>query len=164
MADGGCGTINDGADAEQRGRRTDCPVRIRQARRRAGESPHSLRATLAGHSDWVRAVPGTEVDGRPVAVTGGADSAVRVWDLADGTLRAIMTGHTRSVLAVACTEEEGPVVVTAGHDETVPISDLAAQTGEILFRQHASRAVSTGPGREIVIKRGWDLAIHHHVE
>ncbi len=36
---------------------------------------------LTGHSDIVWAVATTEVDGRPVLVSGGWDGTVRVWNL-----------------------------------------------------------------------------------
>ncbi|MEV6395501.1 hypothetical protein AB0M39_12110 [Streptomyces sp. NPDC051907] len=41
-------------------------------------------ARHAGHSSRVTAVATTVVDGRPVAVTGGWDKSVRVWDLTTG--------------------------------------------------------------------------------
>ena len=37
--------------------------------------------TLRGHSGGVEAVAVGEVDGTPVAVTGGDDGTVRMWDL-----------------------------------------------------------------------------------
>ena len=79
---------------------------------------------------WVEAVACTVLEGRPVAVTAGADATVRVWDLATGTpIGDPLTGHTGSVEAVACTVLEGrPVAVTAGGDYAVRIWDLAAGT------------------------------------
>ncbi|GAA4289390.1 hypothetical protein GCM10023178_61640 [Actinomadura luteofluorescens] len=63
------------------------------------------------------------LEGRPVAVTGGDDETVRVWDLATGTpLCEPLTGHTAWVCGVACTRLEGrPVAVTASDDETVRV-------------------------------------------
>ncbi|MEJ8672788.1 hypothetical protein WKI71_43890 [Streptomyces sp. MS1.AVA.1] len=37
---------------------------------------------LTGHTDAAFAVATTVVDGRPVAMTGSADTTVRVWDVA----------------------------------------------------------------------------------
>ena len=36
---------------------------------------------LTGHTGSVNAVATTQLDGHPVAVSGGGDKAVRVWDL-----------------------------------------------------------------------------------
>ncbi|KOV86032.1 hypothetical protein, partial [Nocardia sp. NRRL S-836] len=60
--------------------------------------------TLTGHTGTVTAVACTEIDGRPIAVTGGFDETLRVWDLTDGTPLTTLTGHTGTVTAVACTE------------------------------------------------------------
>ena len=71
---------------------------------------------LTGHDGAVCAVAVGELDGRPVAVTGGDDGTVRVWDLATGAQRGEpLTGHDGSVRAVAVGELDGrPVVVTGG--------------------------------------------------
>jgi WD40 repeat protein len=82
------------------------------------------RAILAGHTESVRAVACTEVDGVPIAVTcsgrRGTPSGfgeVLVWDLQTGRQRATRTGHTGLVHAVACTEVDGvPIAVTCGGD------------------------------------------------
>ena len=75
-----------------------------------------LRHALPGHESSVRSVACTEIDGVPVAVTGGDDKTVRVWNLRDGSpIGRPLTGHADGILAVACTEIDGvPVAVTAG--------------------------------------------------
>jgi WD40 repeat protein len=40
-----------------------------------------LGAPLRGHSGAVTAVTVTQIDGRPVAVSGSSDQTLRVWDL-----------------------------------------------------------------------------------
>ncbi len=70
-----------------------------------------------------------ELDGCPVAVSGGGDGLVRVWDLRAGTKRGEpLTGHTYDVAAVTVGELDGtPVAVTSdGVDGTVRIWDLRA--------------------------------------
>uniref|UniRef100_UPI001C3F323F WD40 repeat domain-containing protein n=1 Tax=Nocardia takedensis TaxID=259390 RepID=UPI001C3F323F len=74
---------------------------------------HAQRAVLTGHNNLVLAAACTSINGRPVAVTGGGDDTVRVWDLDTGTERAVLTGHTGTVEAAACTTINGrPVAVT----------------------------------------------------
>jgi WD40 repeat protein len=85
---------------------------------------------LRGHIGGVYGVAVGEVDGTPVAVTGGGDGTVRVWDLRTGTARGEpLRGHTGAVSAVAVAEVDGtPVAVTGGGDGTVRVWDLP--TGE----------------------------------
>ncbi|MFC8721124.1 caspase family protein [Kitasatospora sp. NPDC057198] len=87
----------------------------------------ALRDTLTGHTGAVEAVACAVLDGRPVAVTGGKDDTVRVWDLTTGQpVGEPLTGHTGSVDAVACTVLDGrPVAVTGSWDNTVRVWDLA---------------------------------------
>jgi WD40 repeat protein len=74
--------------------------------------------------DWAVAV--TEVDGTPVAVSGGADGKVRVWDLRTGAARGKpLIGHSRRVSALAVGDLHGtPVAVSGSHDGTVRVWDL----------------------------------------
>ena len=82
---------------------------------------------FTGHTGLVNAVAVGELDGRPVAVSGGADGTVRVSDLASGTPAGDpLTGHAGWVRAVAVGELDGrPVVVSGGDDGTVRVWDLA---------------------------------------
>ena len=92
-----------------------------------GQISTAFQASLTGHTGGVAAVACTTLDGRPVAVTGGVDGTVRIWDLRTRTaLGDPLTGHTGGVAAVACTTLDGrPVAVTGGRDGTVRIWDLA---------------------------------------
>ena len=62
-----------------------------------------------------------------MAVSGGDDRTVRVWDLASGTPAGDpFTGHDGAVRAVAVGELDGrPVAVSGGDDRTVRVWDLA---------------------------------------
>ncbi|MFD4630950.1 hypothetical protein ACFVYR_08860 [Streptomyces sp. NPDC058284] len=88
----------------------------------------TLRHTFTEHTDMADAVACTVLDGRPVAVTGGRDGTVLVWDLASANLvHPPLTGHTDRVQAVACTDLDGrPVAVSAGRDLTLRVWDLAS--------------------------------------
>jgi WD40 repeat protein len=60
--------------------------------------------------------------------TGSRDRTVRIWDLATGSQRHTLTGHTADVTAVAIAAD-GHWLATAGADHTVPIWDPAAGAG-----------------------------------
>lgn len=92
-------------------------------------APHpALRDTLVGHHGGAFAVACTRVDGRLVAVTSGAEGALRMWDLAEQRpLGDPMTEDDGFAGLVACTEVDGrPVAVaTSGADGEVRIWDLS---------------------------------------
>ena len=90
--------------------------------------PGAQNELAAGHTCRTKAAVVAKAKGRPVAVTGGSDGAVRVWDLASGTpIGDPLSGHTDWVWAVAVTELDGrPVAVTGGGDMTVRVWDLVS--------------------------------------
>lgn len=131
---------------------------------------------LIGHRYGVNAVAAMEVDGRPLALTGGGDDMVRgmvrVWDLlSQREVGDPLIGHTLSVNAVATSEVDGnPLAVTGSLDGTVRVWDLLSrrQVGEPLMR-HAGRdpmvATTNLNGRALALFAGedptvrvWDLA------
>ncbi|MEV5410488.1 WD40 repeat domain-containing protein [Thermopolyspora sp. NPDC052614] len=68
-----------------------------------------------------------EFRGRPVALTGGGDNTVRLWDLAAaGQLAAtVPPGHTDEIASIAMTEAAGrPAAVTKGRDGQTIVWDL----------------------------------------
>jgi WD40 repeat protein len=68
-------------------------------------------------------------DRRVVAVTGGYDGTVRVWDLSSGSpIGAPLTGHTDGVGAVAALVlPDGLLIaVTGSYDRTVRVWDLSS--------------------------------------
>ncbi|MYX28864.1 hypothetical protein GTY75_19875 [Streptomyces sp. SID8381] len=125
----------------------------------------------------LRAVACTRSDGRLVAVTGGYDTTVRIWDVATAEqLGDPLCGHTDVIVSVACGVLHGrPVALTAAEDGTVRIWDLQR-------RQQIGRPLTghTGPvsavayglldGRPVAVSGGadrtlrlWDLSVPHPV-
>ncbi|MET7633418.1 caspase family protein [Streptomyces sp. NPDC005499] len=79
-----------------------------------GTTRRLIGEPLTGHTDEVRSVACTVVDGIPVAVTGSNDTTVRVWDLTTRTrIGSPVAGHTNEVRSVACAVVDGtPVAVS----------------------------------------------------
>ncbi len=123
--------------------------------------PPSPSAIAGRHDGSVRAVALGELDGRAIAVSGGDDGTVRVWDLAAGTaLGAPLTGHTGHVQAVAVGELDGrAIAVSGGDDGTVRVWDLAAGEQLTTLRHDGwVWAVALGElgGRAIAVSAGYD--------
>ncbi|MDT7582099.1 MAG: hypothetical protein QOK35_3363, partial [Pseudonocardiales bacterium] len=76
---------------------------------------------------WVRAVTVGELDGRPVAVSGGDDHTVRVLNLAThAAIGRPLTRHSGDVNALAIARVGGRVVLVSGSsDNTLRTWDLA---------------------------------------
>lgn len=114
-----------------------------------GESP-------SGHWDWVVAVATAEVDGRLVALSGGSDQAVRMWDAAGGqALGEPVTGHWGTALTTTVLDGR-PIALTSGTDMTVRLWDLAAgrPSGEPLrgFEDKVEAiATATVAGRPVAV-------------
>ncbi|MEU0484756.1 hypothetical protein ABZ260_36950 [Streptosporangium sp. NPDC006013] len=134
---------------------------------------------IVAHPEGVVALALGEVDGRPVAVTGGYDDAVRIWDLTTRRLvgEPIRLSNTERVDAVAVGEVNGrAVVVAAGgwgdatHKLPVRVWDLATHEpfGEpMVGHTNFVSTVALGEvnGRAVAVTgsvdgttRMWDLA------
>ncbi|MCX5328033.1 trypsin-like peptidase domain-containing protein [Streptomyces sp. NBC_00140] len=70
-----------------------------------------------------------ELDGTPVAVTGGEHPTVLIWDLTTRRPVQALTGHKQRVRALACTYLDGtPVAITGDRAGTVRMWDLTSGT------------------------------------
>ncbi|MEU4541506.1 caspase family protein [Streptosporangium sp. NPDC023825] len=87
---------------------------------------------LGSHHGGARDLTVGKVAGRVVAISGGWDNVVRIWDVSDGGQIVECFGHTNGVRAVATGEVNGVgAVVSGGADGTLRIWDLS--TGAPLF-------------------------------
>ncbi|MDQ1287861.1 MAG: hypothetical protein QG622_1426 [Actinomycetota bacterium] len=92
---------------------------------------------LAGHTSDVRT--GWLAGDASLAVTGGYDRTIRVWDTADGTCRHVLTDHPGTVMSLGVTDDGRTAVSTGGsRDRTIRVWDLV---GGCL-----RRVVDGGPG------------------
>lgn len=135
------------------------------------------RRTAHSHTGRVNAVALGRLDGRDIAVTGGSDGSVRVWDLfSDRELGEPLTGYdsNRQVNAVALGRLDGKdIAVAGGDDRVVHMWDLT--TGHPLGRpaspgrtrdigRISSVTVGKLNGRDVAVTvddenqlSGWDL-------
>ena len=118
------------------------------------------------HNNSVMSVACGELDGRPIAVIGGAwDQSVRILDLRVRRPTGLpLTGHTNSVMSVAYGELDGrAIAMTGGYDRTVRIWDLATrlEIGPPLTHPSAVMFVTFGRrgGRPAVLTSGADRAV-----
>ena len=111
---------------------------------------------------------GTLADGSGVAVTGGEDGSVRVWDVPSGTLRAgpLLLEIEGPVLSVAFgTLADGTwVAVSGGMDGTVRMWDLSGNmSAGVLLTVHKrpvrAVVVTSLGGVDIVLAGGDDATI-----
>ncbi|MCX5343340.1 WD40 repeat domain-containing protein [Streptomyces atratus] len=83
---------------------------------------------ITGHEGGISAMDTATVGNRSLAVTGGTDATVRMWDLAEGVgIGAPLTGHRGGVAVVRTTVLRGrEVALSAGEDGVIRAWDLAA--------------------------------------
>ena len=103
-------------------------------------------------------------DGTPVIISGGEDSTVRVWRLADGPpVGEPLAGHDGPVTAVAAgaLPDGTPVIISGGEDSTVRVWRLAdgSPVGEPLDLPESVRDVAV-QGNIIVVAAGANIAAH----
>ncbi|HEY7546970.1 MAG TPA: WD40 repeat domain-containing protein, partial [Blastocatellia bacterium] len=130
-------------------------------RPRYSPRPTSL-CILEGHSGWVTAAAITP-DGR-LAVSGGVDQSVQVWDVASGQSVKLLKGHSGWIRGAALTAD-GRRAVSVSSDMTLRIWDIESGAGlriisglsdskALAMTPDGGRAISKGDGRSVCV---WDL-------
>jgi WD40 repeat protein len=91
----------------------------------ANWTPATPHRVIDTGSAVIKAVDTVVLDGRQVAVTGGEDAMVRVWDLETAAEILSLSGHNGWIYAVATAVlDEQPVAVSGGADGSMHVWDL----------------------------------------
>lgn len=122
--------------------------------------------TLQGHEGWVNAVA-MAGDGS-MAVSGGEDATVRLWNLTMGACTLTLEGHTGPVIGVAMSQD-GTVVVSQARDGTVRVWNT--EEGICMHvLNHQGTGVDLTPDGSLLIASGrdnnlriWDTRSGHMV-
>ena len=111
--------------------------------------------TLRGHWSFVSSVS-LSSDGR-LAVSGGGDKTLRVWNLASGKCLFILRGHTNTVESVALSPD-GRRALSGSGDKTLRLWDL--ESGQCLqtLQGHTSEvsSVALSPDGRRALSGSWD--------
>jgi WD40 repeat protein len=131
---------------------------------------------LGSHDDLAYGVAVGVLDGQPIAVSGGHDYTVRIWDLESGLQAGELTGNRGWVDPVAIGESDGRLVAVAGDtDGCVLVWDLATRAlidGPLTGHEGPVEAIALGEleGRQVAVSGGfdgeiriWDLARHAQI-
>ena len=71
---------------------------------------------MIGHSSGVIALAATEYQGQALAVSGGSDHRIVVWDIATGTLVSSIDAPSAVYAVAACDIGDQRVIVAGGED------------------------------------------------
>ncbi|CAH6719293.1 pre-mRNA-splicing factor Prp46p [[Candida] jaroonii] len=122
-----------------------------------------LRVIASAHTGWVRSLTVDPVTNKWF-VTGGSDSLIKVWDLADSSLKATITGHIMAVRTTTVSSRF-PYLFSGSEDRTVRCFDLersnSPQGCEIRkYHGHVGSifTMSLHPELDILVTGGSDAA------
>jgi WD40 repeat protein/Flp pilus assembly protein TadD len=91
-----------------------------QARREAHRAAWCF-GTYEGHEDWIHSV--AMASGRRLAISGGSDTTIRLWDLQSGSCRAVLKGHGREVTSLDISPD-GNWGLSGNRDQTIRLWNL----------------------------------------
>ncbi len=95
-------------------------ISVSKAHREAHRSAWCI-GTFEGHEDWIQSV--AMAHGRRVALSGGSDTTVRVWDLLSGQCRAVLKGHGREVTSLDISPD-GNWGLSGNRDQSIRLWNL----------------------------------------
>jgi hypothetical protein len=122
-----------------------------------------VESAFEGHTDAVRSLA-LSPDGK-LALSGGQDQTLRLWDIATGRLLRTFEGHDAAINSVAFSPD-GTRILSASDDRTVRLwetstgKELSRLKGHldrvraVVFAPNGKRAMSAGQDRTL---RWWDL-------
>ncbi|GMF75211.1 unnamed protein product [Aspergillus oryzae] len=90
-----------------------------------------------GHTDFVRAVVTTRLQGKDVLVSGGADAQILVFDIASGERLSVMKGHAKGIQGLVVdpvsldSDSQELVVFSSGSDREIRRFDIASGSKDL---------------------------------
>ena len=94
-------------------------------------------------------------DGSTLA-SGGWGKNVRLWDVASGQLKAVLTGHLHNATDVAFSPD-GSILASGSLDKTVRLWDVASEEQKFILTGHTDRveSVAFSPDGSTLASTGW---------
>ena len=94
-------------------------------------------------------------DGSTLA-SGGWDRNVRLWDVASGQLKTVLTGHSHNATGVAFSPD-GSTLASGSLDKTVRLWDVASEQQKFVLTGHTDRveSVAFSPDGSTLASTGW---------
>ncbi|KAE8350514.1 WD40-repeat-containing domain protein [Aspergillus coremiiformis] len=96
-----------------------------------------VKQKYEGHTDFVRAVVTTRLQGRDVLISGGADAQLLVFDIASGERLSVMKGHAKGIQGLAVdpvsleSDSQELVVFSSGSDREIRRFDIAGGSKDL---------------------------------
>lgn len=145
-------------DADSLSRLAMAKRRTREHGKRIVFPNWQVRFTCEGHVDAVHAVALTK-DGR-LALSGGEDGYVRVWELAGGTCLRVMEGPPEEIWALSVTPD-GKFAVSGGSGCSLGLWDLSSGefAGAIERYESVVKALAMTPDGKFFASGAWDKTV-----